>query len=111
MAKYFSGERQTPLVPLSNIDRVPVSIVHAPGDTRCPIAFAEWIFTEITTPDKHFVVNNGIHYTVQFTSDPVFTDIIEETVKTGSLAGAVSNLHLTIASVGLILTALSFQTL
>ena len=64
MVKYFNGERRTPLVPISNIDRVPVTLISSPADDRCPTEFAEWMFTEITTPDKQMVINNGIHYKV-----------------------------------------------
>ena len=44
LIKYAQGERVTPLVPIWNIDRVPVSIVHAIDDHRCGMAFAEEIY-------------------------------------------------------------------
>ena len=37
--KYAAGDRITPLVPLSNIDRVPISLVSGSADARCPLPF------------------------------------------------------------------------
>ena len=85
MLKYFTGERHTALVPLSNIDRVAVSIVHSPGDERCAMPFAEWIYTEITTPDKHLVVHKGDHKTIQFWGDESFASMIDQVIKTGNI--------------------------
>ena len=44
LEKYAMGERITPLVPIWNIDRVPVTFIHAIGDGRCNFAFAEAMY-------------------------------------------------------------------
>ena len=44
LEKYARGDRVTPLVPLENIDRVPVTIIHGASDSRCPIHMAEWVY-------------------------------------------------------------------
>ena len=69
---------------------MPVSIVTTPGDSRCPMEYAEWMFTEITTPDKHLVVNNGNHYTVQWSGTASFVNLIEETAKNGTIVDEAS---------------------
>ena len=67
--------------------------------------FAEWMFTEITTPDKHLVVNSGNHYTVQFQSKSSFIDLIEETLKTGTIAdAAIRGVEITAATLALLFT-------
>ena len=58
---YALGKRITPLVPIENIDRVPVTFVNAVDDYRCPTAFAEAIYQRVPTPDKTFLIKNASH--------------------------------------------------
>ena len=56
------GERITPRVDLSKIDRVPVSIVAPVSDQKCPVEFAEWIYDQITSEEKYIRIEGSNHY-------------------------------------------------
>lgn len=46
---------------MSNIDRVPISIVHAVSDETCDVTTAEWTYTQVQSPDKHIRFEHGGH--------------------------------------------------
>ena len=103
LAKYAMGERITPLVPVWNIDRVPVTLVHGLADERCPIHQAEFMLDQIKSPERYFVVQNASHYTYLTSTDPNLVRDIDQIIKTGhtmgsgSLAITVSGLAIAIA--------------
>ena len=55
------GERETPLIDLGNIDRVPVTIVIGADDDVCPVEYAEWHYNMMTTPEKYIRFEIGGH--------------------------------------------------
>ena len=65
---------------MKNIDRVPVTLVHDSGDYRCPVAFAEEIYNEITTPEKHFFVKNARHFAFAGLEDANWVNEIESII-------------------------------
>ena len=47
LEQWAAGQTHSPPVNVSNIDRVPVSIVVPVADEVCDPALSEWIYTEI----------------------------------------------------------------
>ena len=99
MDKYAAGERTTPLVPIENIDRVPVSIMHDLSDYRCAWDYAEWIFHQIPTKEKYLIPKNIKHYSFARESDQGFRQQIEDMIDYGYILpghyGDVQNVFLT----------------
>ena len=64
--KYAAGNRETPLVPLSNIDRTPVSFILMIEDTLCPSELNEYIYNVIPTKEKYIHFEHGDHFMYSF---------------------------------------------
>ena len=85
MADWAGGQRISPLVDLSKIDRVPVSILHPINDYRCEVELnAEWAFNQVKTPDKHLRFEDIIHYTFIYYGGWSFMQRLAETVEVGT---------------------------
>ena len=55
------GDRITPLIPIWNIDRVPVTFMHSVRDGRCPMPFAEELYMKLPVKQKAFYTRNAAH--------------------------------------------------
>ena len=84
MADWARGQRISPLIDLTKIDRVPVSIIHPIRDIRCePEMNAEWAYNQVSTPDKHIQFEEAMHYTFIWYGGMSFMQRLAETVETG----------------------------
>ena len=77
------GERITPLIPIWNIDRVPVTFIHSPQDGRCPMAFAEWIYSQLPVKQKALYTRNVRHNEFNRIEDISWVHQLEEIIRTG----------------------------
>lgn len=77
------------MINLSNIDRVPVSIIHPISDTICDASYAEYTFTEIGTNEKYLRWENGFDHLIFAlgVSKGVVTRLVE-TIETGTTVAA-----------------------
>ena len=90
--KYALGERITPLVPIENIDRVPVTFIHSTDDNRCLITYAERLYAQLPTPEKYFLTRLVKHYEWARLDDyRGWYDEIEEIIETGHTSEIVSD--------------------
>lgn len=60
--EWARGNRETELIDLSKIDRVPVSMIIASNDNTCPLAYNELLYHEMTTPEKYLQLELGTHW-------------------------------------------------
>ena len=88
-------------MPIWNIDRVPITVIHGVNDERCPIEISQWLFHSLpeSHTDKYFVVEKTAHYDYGTITDNAFVDkmqmiIRSGNIETGSLIQNVSALFL-----------------
>lgn len=70
-------------MPVWNIDRVPVTLMHGLADTRCTPHQAEYMLNQIKSPEKFFIVQNTSHYTYLFSTDDHLVRDIDQIIRTG----------------------------
>ena len=68
MEKWAAGELYSAPVNLSNIDRVPVSIVHPIQDEVCDASMIEWTYAQMQQEEKHLRFEHGGHLLFVFSS-------------------------------------------
>lgn len=51
----------SPLLDLSKVDRVPVTVVSAIMDGLCPTELADWFYNQINSPEKYIWFEKGGH--------------------------------------------------
>ena len=106
------GKRISPLVPLENIDRVPVTFIHGVLDDRCPTYQAEYFFNRIKTTEKYFVMRKGDHYEYLGSVEHSFVNQMVDIIETGYIdrdkdySRAISPLHTLSALTLIALTAM-----
>ena len=72
-------------IELSNIDRVPVTLVHTMDDESCPMEMAEWHLSEIRSPDKFIRFERGSHYKFGYASWDGLVERMVQTIETGTV--------------------------
>ena len=104
MADWAGGQRISPLIDLSNIDRVPISIVHPINDLRCEVEFnAEYAFNQVRSPEKYLRFEDANHYTFIYYGKMDFMRRLAETIETGTAGSITLSLYFT----GLIMAAIA----
>ena len=76
--------RISPLVDLSNIDRVPVSVVLASNDGTCDNDGGEFTYSQIASKEKYLRYERGGHTLFWSRSDEAFMDRMVDTIETGT---------------------------
>ena len=84
LQKYAAGERISPLVELSKIDRVPVSMVISMEDDICPVSLSEWHFNQIRSKDKFIRFERGGHTVYSWRTYEGFITRMVETIEFGT---------------------------
>ena len=108
LEKWAAGERITPLVDLSNIDRVPVSMVLAVNDSTCDLPTAEMAYSQITVEEKYLRYEQGAHITFEYKTNPQFLTRMLETIETGTVVDSAAKTALFVAGMATALLAAVF---
>ena len=103
--KWVAGEIYTEPIHLSNIDRVPVSMVHPIADELCDPIMMEYTYAQIQSEDKHMILEKGGHLLFGFGSTPDFVQRMVDTIETGTVAGGLST-YITAVSASLLTLSL-----
>ena len=76
-------------MPIWNIDRVPVTIIHGVNDNRCPVEVSEWLYSVIpeTNPGKYMIIEGTGHYEYSLRTDNAFVTHMSDIISNGHLAG------------------------
>ena len=88
LEQWAAGQTHSKTIELSNIDRVPVSIIHAIQDETVDFTGAEWTYVQIQSKDKHIRFEHGGHMLFNYETKSSFTDRMVETIETGSTVDA-----------------------
>ena len=108
MEKWAAGEIYSTPVNLGNIDRVPVSIVHAIQDESCDPTMIEWTYAQMQQEEKFIRFEHGGHTLFALASSDDYVQRIVETIDYGTvLSLAESPLSISILSTTLLLLTLS----
>ena len=89
MDRWLSGEKETALVDLRNIDRVPVTIFMPTSDSICPSTKAEEHF-ELISSEKYLVWQYGDHGVFPELRSDAFMDRLEEIINTGNTTSVLT---------------------
>ena len=80
----------SPIVDLGNIDRVPVTLVHALDDAGCSIEAAEWHYSQIRSPDTFIRMEIGAHIVFGWAFWDSLTERMVQTIETGTVERPVN---------------------
>ena len=107
LEKWAAGEIYSTPVNLSNIDRVPVSIVHAIQDESCDPTMIEWTYAQMQQEEKFIRFEHGGHTKFALASSDDYVQRMVETIDYGtthSFAAKSFTLSISILSTTLLLT-------
>ena len=76
LEQWASGQLISPLVDLSAIDRIPVTMIHPIDDAECPTEFAEYIYSQLSS-EKEFSVMRGDHYAPFYGTDGLVGKVLD----------------------------------
>ena len=99
---WAAGKRYSDPVELSNINRVPVSIVVSMNDQTCPPEYPEWHYAEITSPEKYIRYEQGRHWIYSIKTTRPFIERMAQTLDSGKVDDAATSV---LASLVVILTS------
>lgn len=68
LADYKAGTRLSDEVKLSNIDTVPLTVMHGSDDAICPVVMAQKFFGEVASKEKFLVEDTASHYFYAYNS-------------------------------------------
>ena len=88
LEQWAAGQTHSTTIELSNIDRVPVSLIHAISDETVDVTGAEWTYVQIQSKDKHIRFEHGGHMLFAYETKSSFTDRMVETIETGNTVDA-----------------------
>ena len=67
IADYAAGTRQSALVDVSNIDSIPVTLLHGRKDSVCPVKYIETYFNAVKSKEKFIIIDEEYGHGEYFT--------------------------------------------
>ena len=92
LERWAAGELYSTPVNLSNIDRVPVSIVHPIQDEICDTTMIEWTYAQMQQQEKYLRFEHGGHLKFALASNDGYVQRMVETIEYGTVLGLANSL-------------------